>query len=133
MPDFVSSILQFQDDEALSLTPTPDSQLDQEEKSLTFRLEQSRQLIKNLKILFAEMSIGDSKYADPTKVLRSITDDSGKVIELGNQKDIGEFNDSFLSRVQEGLNHKKIYHKFLKIKKKKMAHLKRERMNTVID
>lgn len=67
------------------------------------------------------MSIGDGKYADPTKVLKSITDDSGKVIELGNQKDIGEFNDSFLSRVQEGLNYKKIYHKFQKIKMKKMA------------
>lgn len=45
------------------------------------------------------MSIGDSKYVDPTKVLKSITDDSGKIIELGNQRDIGEFNDSFLSRV----------------------------------
>ena len=30
------------------------------------------------------MSIGDNKYVDPTKVLKSITDDSGKVIELGN-------------------------------------------------
>ena len=97
MPDFVKSIMEFKDDEANYKTPVPD--LDQEEKALIFRLEQSRHLIKYLKILFAEMSIGDSKYVDPTKVLKSITDDSGKIIELGNQRDIGEFNDSFLSRV----------------------------------
>jgi hypothetical protein len=41
-------------------------------------------LIKNLKILFAEMTIGNKKYADPTKVLKSITDDSGKIIQLGD-------------------------------------------------
>lgn len=62
-------------------------------------MEKSRLLIKNLKILFAEMTIGNKKYADPTKVLKSITDDSGNPIMLGDQKDIGEFNDSFLSRV----------------------------------
>ena len=41
-------------------------------------------MIKNLKILFAEMTIGNKKYADPTKVLKSITDDSGKIIQLGD-------------------------------------------------
>ena len=54
------------------------------------------------------MSIGNKKYADPSQVLKFITDDSGKQINLGDQKDIGEFNDSLLSRVQEGLNYKKI-------------------------
>ena len=131
MPDFVRSIMEFKDDEQINITPIPD--LDQEEKALLFRLEQSKNLIKYLKILFAEMAIGDSKYVDPTKVLKSITDDSGKVIELGNQKDIGEFNDSFLSRVQEGLNHHKIYKKFLKIKKKKKAHMQSERDNAAFD
>jgi len=40
-------------------------------------LEESRKLIKNLKILFATMAIGDKKYADPINVLHSITDDNG--------------------------------------------------------
>jgi len=73
------------------------------------------------------MSIGDSKYADPTRVLKLITDDSGKVIELGGQKDIGEFNDSFLSRVQEGLNYKKIYKEYQKIKTRRSFKLKRDK------
>jgi len=55
------------------------------------------------------MAISDKKYADPTGVLRNITDDSGKTIEIGEEKDIGDFNDSFLSRVQEGLNYRLLY------------------------
>ena len=64
------------------------------------------------------MSIGDKKYADPTQVLKHITNDSGQNIELGDQKDIGEFNDSFLNRVQEGLNYRKLYDNMIKHKKK---------------
>ena len=64
------------------------------------------------------MCAGDKKYVNPTKVLKSITNDSGEPIELGDQKDIGEFNDSFLSRVQEGLNYKKLYERMVKIKNK---------------
>jgi len=45
------------------------------------------------------MTKSDKKYADPTKVLSSLTDNSGKPIEIGNEQDIGEFNDTFLSRV----------------------------------
>ena len=45
------------------------------------------------------MAISDKKYADPTGVLQMITDDNGKPVEIGDQKDIGEFNDSFLSRI----------------------------------
>jgi ubiquitin carboxyl-terminal hydrolase 25/28 len=67
------------------------------------------------------MCAGDKKYVNPAKVLKSITNDSGEPIELGDQKDIGEFNDSFLSRVQEGLNFKKLYDQMLKIKKKQEA------------
>ena len=45
------------------------------------------------------MALGDKKYADPSMVLKSITDDSGRQMEIGDEKDIGEFNDSFLSRI----------------------------------
>ena len=45
------------------------------------------------------MTIGDKKYADPSMVLKSITDDSGREMEIGEEKDIGKFNDSFLSRI----------------------------------
>ena len=64
------------------------------------------------------MCVGDKKYADPTQVLKFITNDSGQNIDLGDQKDIGEFNDSFLSRVQEGLNFRKLYENMIKTRKK---------------
>lgn len=54
------------------------------------------------------------KYGDPTEVLKSITDDYGKPVEIGEEKDIGEFNDTFLSRVQEGLNYKQLYKEFVR-------------------
>ncbi len=61
----------------------------------------------NLKELFSLMIGSDRKYVDPTPVLTSIVDDYGNELPIGDQKDIGEFNLIFLSRVDEGLNEKK--------------------------
>jgi hypothetical protein len=55
------------------------------------------------------MTKSDKKYGDPTAVLNAITDSYGRPVEIGNEQDIGEFNDILLSRVQEGLNFKIIY------------------------
>ncbi len=57
-----------------------------------------------MKKLFAFMARSDKKYADPTGVLKSLVDDFGNPIEIGDQKDIGEFNTNFLARLQEGLH-----------------------------
>ena len=65
------------------------------------------------------MALGDKKYADPSMVLKSITDDSGRQMEIGDEKDIGEFNDSFLSRIQEGLNYQRIYDHMMQMKAEK--------------
>lgn len=46
----------------------------------------------------------DRKYIDPTPVLTSIVDDYGNELPIGDQKDIGEFNLIFLSRIDEGLS-----------------------------
>lgn len=65
------------------------------------------------------MATSDKKYADPTGVLKSVTDDFGRPVEIGSEQDIGEFNSTLLSRLQEGLNYKKIYEKKFKEKKEK--------------
>jgi ubiquitin carboxyl-terminal hydrolase 25/28 len=49
------------------------------------------------------MIASDRKYVDPTPVLTSIVDDYGNELPIGDQKDIGEFNLIFLSRIDEGL------------------------------
>ena len=65
------------------------------------------------------MTKSNKKYADPTQVLRSLTDEQGKPVEIGEEKDIGEFNDTFLSRVQEGLNYKQLYQAFVREQRQK--------------
>jgi ubiquitin carboxyl-terminal hydrolase 25/28 len=45
----------------------------------------------------------DRKYIDPTAVISSIVDDYGNDLAIGDQKDIGEFNLVFLSRIEDGL------------------------------
>ena len=45
----------------------------------------------------------DKKYVDPTNVVKSICDDFGNHLPIGDQKDVGEFNSFFLSRIEEGL------------------------------
>jgi ubiquitin carboxyl-terminal hydrolase 25 len=54
--------------------------------------------------LFATLAISDKKYTDPSAVLHAIVDDYGNPIQIGEQKDIGEFNNTFLARIQEGLH-----------------------------
>jgi hypothetical protein len=54
--------------------------------------------------LFATLALSDKKYTDPSAVLHAIVDDYGNPIQIGEQKDIGEFNSTFLSRIQEGLH-----------------------------
>lgn len=55
------------------------------------------------------MTKSNKKYGDPTSVFNAVTDNHGRPVEIGNEQDIGEFNETFLSRVQEGLNYKKMY------------------------
>ena len=65
------------------------------------------------------MAKSDKKYADPTGVLKAVTNDFGQPVEIGSEQDIGEFNNTLLSRLQEGLNYKKIYAKKVKEKREK--------------
>ena len=61
------------------------------------------------------MALSIKKYADPSKVLRSLTDNRGKPVEIGEEQDVGEVNDTLLFRIQEGLNYKTIYQDYLKM------------------
>lgn len=45
----------------------------------------------------------DKKYVDPSDVVKSICDEFGNVLPIGDQKDVGEFNHYFLSRIGEAL------------------------------
>ena len=60
-------------------------------------------MVENLKVLFSELIASDKKYVDPKPVITSIVDDYGNELAVGDQKDIGEFNLIFLSRIEDGL------------------------------
>ena len=60
-------------------------------------------LTARLAYLFARMSMLNRTYTEPSDVLRSLVDDYGQHLLLGEQKDIGEFNLNFLERIEEGL------------------------------
>ncbi|CAD8097227.1 unnamed protein product [Paramecium primaurelia] len=85
--DFVKIIIKFQ----------PPAQIEQGKQG------QSIQLVQNLQHLFLSMIGSDKKYVDPSDVVKSICDDFGNVLPIGDQKDVGEFNHYFLSRIGEGL------------------------------
>ena len=49
------------------------------------------------------MILANRKYVDPTLVLKSLTDDFGNKVVVGEMRDLGEFNINFLERIEEGL------------------------------
>ncbi|CAK77068.1 unnamed protein product (macronuclear) [Paramecium tetraurelia] len=69
------------------------------------RVANSVLLLKNLQNLFVLMIGSDRQFVDPKQVIHSIYDDFGKALPIGDQKDVGEFNNYFLSRIDEGMTY----------------------------
>ena len=47
------------------------------------RVISSRNLVESLGKLFAQMILANRKYVDPTSVLKSVTDDFGNPVQIG--------------------------------------------------
>ena len=67
------------------------------------RIECSYNLIVELKRLFAFMTKSEKKYTDPTAMIRNIVDDFGNQLKIGDQQDISEVSEGFMSRIHEGI------------------------------
>ncbi|CAG9334956.1 unnamed protein product [Blepharisma stoltei] len=93
--------------EILSFKPHP-SHLKQKqvEGVEIIRKKASIKLVEAIQRLFAFLIRSNRKYADPSNVLNALVDDFGNHIEIGDQKDVGEFNMIFVARVEEGLKAK---------------------------
>lgn len=48
------------------------------------------------------MTKSEKKYADPTAMIRNIVDDFGNQMKIGDQQDITEVSEGFMSRIHEG-------------------------------
>lgn len=70
------------------------------------KIESGKKLICELKKLFARMAKGNKKYVDPSGVLHSIVDDFGQRVQIGEEKDIREFNEVLLARISDAFKAK---------------------------
>ena len=66
------------------------------------------ELLLNLQKLFAHMINSNRKYVEPTAVIKALVDDYGSPMSFGDQKDIGEFNTTFLAQIDEALSGQKL-------------------------
>jgi len=89
IPTFVKEIMNFR--------------MPEEAKEGSEAKSNSYKLLSQLQKLFALMIGSNRKYIDPTPVLSSITDDFGNKIEIGGQRDVGEFNMILVSRIAEAM------------------------------
>jgi len=67
------------------------------------RFRYSKNMVNNLSKLICQLILSNRKYVDPTQVLKTLVDDFGNRILIGEQKDIGEFWLNFIERIEEGL------------------------------
>jgi hypothetical protein len=51
--------------------------------------------------MFAKIQSGIQSYVDPTEVLTAIVDAFGEKFQFGQEQDIREFNELFISRISD--------------------------------
>jgi len=51
--------------------------------------------------MFAKIQSGIQSYVDPTDVLACIVDEIGEKFQTGQEQDIGQFNELFISRISD--------------------------------
>ena len=50
------------------------------------------------------MTVGNKKYAEPSRVLQSIVDDFGDAMQIGEEKDINEFKAVLVARFADAFH-----------------------------
>ncbi len=55
-------------------------------------------------MMFTMITIGMHSYVEPKPVLATIIDDNGQQITIGDERDLREFNEIFLSRISDALS-----------------------------
>lgn len=63
----------------------------------------SVKLVNELQLLFAGLTASSRKSLPTAKVTANVMDDFGAIVDIGEQKDVGEFNMTFLARVHDAL------------------------------
>lgn len=93
IPEFVREILSFKEPLLLNSDSSQQSRLQ----------SASLKLVKQLQLLFSALIRSHRRYLDPSNVLNALVDDFGNQLMIGDQKDVGEFNMIFVSRLEDGM------------------------------
>jgi len=67
------------------------------------KLRASIQLVIEFQKIIAFLINSNRKYVDPKNLLSAIVNDNGVPLEIGDQKDVGEFNINFLARIEDAM------------------------------
>jgi hypothetical protein len=67
----------------------------------TRQIKSGQEVIHQLKRMFAKIQSGIQSYVDPTEVLTAIVDEIGEKFQFGQEQDIGQFNELFISRISD--------------------------------
>jgi ubiquitin carboxyl-terminal hydrolase 25/28 len=101
LPQFVKRIMGYKHEEYKEVQSKRAKK--EEEKKEEIRKKVSLDLAMNLQKLFSHLIYSNRRYVEPTAVLKALVDDYGNPISIGDQKDAGEFNITFLERINEVL------------------------------
>ena len=128
MPKFVDTIMSFENPQEETKTGPRKDGIVEDQKYIyiyiyiteyrDLRRERCIDLVIQLQKVFGFLIRSNRKYIDPTSLAKAIVDDNGKyiyiymyiyiiylgkAIEMGEQKDVGEFNMMLLTNLEEGL------------------------------
>jgi len=103
LPIFMETITKFTVDKKEFENMKSKAEKNPDKAKREIRKLSSVKLVTQLQHLFAYLINSNRKCVDTKAVTSAIVDDYGKPIKIGEQKDVGEFNINFLTRLNEAL------------------------------
>jgi ubiquitin carboxyl-terminal hydrolase 25/28 len=103
MPTFMEIISRYSPNEFLLNTFKEKMKYNPDKSKRELRKVTSVSLVNELQRLFGYLAASSRKSLPTSKVTSNILDDFGAVVNIGEQKDVGEFNMNFLARVHDAL------------------------------
>jgi hypothetical protein len=103
LPNFGRKIIELDIDSIEGILPVKSKA--KKDKELYDKMTNAKNMMKNLKDLFIEMTLSNRKYANPAALITSIVDQKGSHIHVGDEEDVGEIGARMMSSLQEAYSY----------------------------
>ena len=97
LPWFGKRILELDINKIFPAQKGRKSKVDKETK----KIENSKKFLSNLQQLFVELTLSNRKYANPIDLIKSVVDENGNQIHIGDEEDVGEIWSRFMNALHE--------------------------------